>query len=220
MRVQGNLPLSEHLRPKNLGELAISERYISKMQAMLDEKVPASMLFFGAPGTGKTSAARIFCEARGTLGTLEVDGSKDNGIDYIRKVVEGFTTSYALTDGIKIVFIDDGDYLTAPAQAALRGLIERSSANSRFIMAVNDVTTIDKPIRSRLLCLHFGIPSAELPDILKKTQQRVALCLEELGWSFDRERLNQIVSDNLSDLRAMANKLELEFRYRPALCSI
>jgi len=207
-----NPPLSEYLRPKQLSELAISAKYISRLQAMLHRNNPANMLFFGSPGTGKTSAARIFCQSRGDTGVLEVDGSKDTGIDYIRNVIEAFTTACAFTPGYKIVFIDDGDYLTKQAQGALRGLIERSSATCRFIVAVNDVTTIDRAIRSRLLCLHFAAPSCEVPGILKRTQEWVAKCLTELDWSFDRERLNQIVAKNLFDLRAMANKIEFEFR--------
>jgi DNA polymerase III delta prime subunit len=181
------------------------------MQAMIDNQSPDNMLFFGSPGTGKTSAARIFLKARGDYGHLTVDGSKDNGIDYVRNVVEGFASTHPFTPGLKIVFIDDGDFLSKPGQASLRGLIERSSATCRFIVAVNDVTKIDKAIRSRLLCLHFAMPKAEGPRILKRIQDCVRERLVELGWSFDRERLDLIVAENLTDLRRMANKVEFEF---------
>jgi DNA polymerase III delta prime subunit len=195
-------------------ELAIPENLISGMQAMLDNGGPDNMLFFGPPGSGKTSAARIFIEARGDYDHHTVDGSKDNGVDYIRNVVEGFVSTYPFTPGLKILFIDDGDFLSRPSQASLRGLIERSSAGCRFIVAVNDVTKIEKPLRSRLLCLRFAVPKDEEPAILKRIQSNVGQRLTELGWSFDRERLDQIVKENLSDLRTMANKLQFEFRPR------
>jgi DNA polymerase III delta prime subunit len=206
-----NLPLSEHLRPQELNELAISEKLITGLQAMVARGSISNMLFFGSPGTGKTSAARILCRPRRGYGVLDVDGSKDNGIGYIREQIEGFVTACALDGGSKIVFIDDGDYLTVKAQAALRGLIERSSHICRFIIAVNDFRMIERPIRSRLLSLNFSASEAELPDILKRIQDRVANRLRDLGWPFDRERLNQIVADNFYDLRIMANKIELEF---------
>jgi DNA polymerase III delta prime subunit len=211
MSEDSNLPLSELIRPKRLDELALPKNIILGLQRMFDRQAPDNMLLFGSPGTGKTSTARMFLKARGEHDHLTVDGARDNGIDYIRNVVEGFVTTLPFTPGMKIVFIDDGDFLSKPSQALLRGLIEKPSASCRFIMAVNDVTKIDKALRSRLLPLHFAVPKAEATGILKRVQDRVSERLIRHGWSFDRERLNQIVSDNLGDLRGMANKIQFEF---------
>lgn len=207
--------LSELLRPKTLQDLALPERLISAMQVMLNNRRPDNMLFYGHPGSGKTSAARIFLEARGDYDRITVDGSMDNGIDYIRKVVEGFASTCSFTPGPKIVFIDDGDFLSKPGQAALRGLIEKSSASCRFIMAVNDAKKIDAAVRSRLLPLHFAVPKAEAPHILKRIQLRVRQQLAELGWPFDRDHLDLIVAENLTDLRSMSNKVQFTFKPRP-----
>jgi DNA polymerase III delta prime subunit len=208
-----DVPLSELLRPKTLQELALPEIYISQMQKMLDSGDPDNMLFYGPPGSGKTSAARIFLKTRGDYRHMTVDGSKDIGVDY--KIIESFASTHGLfvdDPGLKLIFIDNGDFITKPRQAAFRVLIENSSDICRFIVAANDVTKIDKGVRSRLLSLDFAMPKAEVPGIVERIQHCVSEKMAERGWSFNRERLNQIVLENSSDLRTMVNQLQVEFR--------
>ena len=68
-------PLSELFRPMSPEELILDDEVIRRFEAMLEHKTPVNMLFYGPPGSGKTSAARMFLEARGQLGVLRVDGS-------------------------------------------------------------------------------------------------------------------------------------------------
>jgi DNA polymerase III delta prime subunit len=206
-----NLPLSEHLRPKRLQDLALPDHIVERLQVMLDNMAPANMLFFGPPGLGKTSAARLFLEARGEFGTLTVDGSNDTGVESMRKLVEGFASHGAwITPGLKICFIDDADFLSKPAQAALRGIIERFSPWCRFILAVNDATKIDEAVRSRLAAISFRISDADGPAVLLRIQDRVAGHLTQLGHTFDRRQIDTLIANNISDLRRMANKIEFE----------
>jgi replication-associated recombination protein RarA len=81
MNRERRLPLSEILRPKTVHELTLPDKYILRLQMMIDSQDWANMLFVGGPGTGKTSAARILLQARGGYGTLTVDGSNETGVE-------------------------------------------------------------------------------------------------------------------------------------------
>jgi replication factor C small subunit len=210
METHPRLPLTELLRPRALQELTLPEGTVRRLEDMLTAADPTSMLFFGPPGMGKTSAACIFMEAPWQPLTLSVDGSKDNGVDFMRTRIQGFSRSPFFGERLRICFIDDGDYLSPPAQAAFRGIIDRSATTCRFIVAVNDVSRIDNAVRSRLLPINFAITKADAQRVLEPTQERIARRLTELGWSFNRQRLNIIVSDYLWDFRRMAKKIEFE----------
>jgi replication-associated recombination protein RarA len=213
---RSNKPLSELLRPQALQDLTLPDREIECLQRMLDKQAPMNMLFYGPPGLGKTSAARIFTKARGEFGIYEVNGSLKTGIDNVRTMIDVFCSVMALDgEGHKICFIDEADFLSLPAQGSLRGLIEAVSSSCRFIMTANDITKISGAIRSRLICISFEVNRADQPAIIARMQTRMAERLGVLGISFDTPRLNQIVANYFPDFRQIVNRLEYEFCCQP-----
>ena len=78
-----NQLISEYLRPKSLQDMMLPKRLKSRLQQMLDEKNVMNMIFHGKPGSGKTTAAEIFCNDE-NFDTLTVDGSLSNGVDVVR----------------------------------------------------------------------------------------------------------------------------------------
>jgi replication factor C small subunit len=202
--------LSETLRPLKLGDLALPNDVIERLQKMIETKRLMNMLFYGPPGVGKTSAAQIIMKALGPNGSLEIDGSRVTGVDFIRDRVEGFASAVSLYGGLKICFIDEADYLPRKAQAALRKIIEKMSVNCRFILAANDRKTLVAPLESRLQAISFKLPPSKWPEVLEKLLRHYEATLSAHGMLFDKRRLEKIVSINFPDFRAIANQIEFE----------
>jgi DNA polymerase III delta prime subunit len=144
------LLVSELLRPQQLADLTLPRRVIERLQRMVDSGTIMNLIFYGKPGLGKTSAARIIAKTIGA-DVHEINGSSLTGIDTVRNKVEGYASSVTLFNNPKICFIDEADYLSKNAQAALRHVIERSSSNCRYLFAVNDISKLIPAIQSRLI---------------------------------------------------------------------
>jgi replication factor C small subunit len=210
-----DISLSEHLRPQQLRDLTLPEQAIERLQRLLDRQAPMNLLFYGKPGLGKTSAARIFTKARDCnneeiYDSIEINGSLQTGIDSVRTIIDGFASTVSLFGRFKICFIDEADYLSSNAQASLRGVIERFSHNTRFIMTVNDLNKISAALQSRMICIPFDINASNRTATIARMTNRYAERLGELDVSFDRVRLNQIVSNYFPDFRQIASRLEFE----------
>jgi DNA polymerase III delta prime subunit len=203
--------VSELLRPQRLGDLTLPQRVIDRLQRMIDEGSIMNMLFYGKAGLGKTSAARVFINALGPRDSMEINGSSATGIDFVRDKVERFATSVAMFGGQKICFIDEADYVSKNAQAALRYVIEKMSINCRFLFAVNDVSKLLPAIRSRLLEICFDIAPADRHDVQRRLIERYGTKLAEYRIPYDKDRLREIVGIYYPDLRSIANHLEFDF---------
>jgi DNA polymerase III delta prime subunit len=141
----------------------------------------------------------------------EIDGSLATGIDFVRTDITRFGSSVAMFDGLKICFIDEADYISKKAQAALRKPIEKYSSNARFIFAVNDKSKLLPAITSRLMPICFDIDSSNRSEVIGRLRERCKSKLSELSVQYDEKRLNEIVGIYYPDFRAIANHLEFEF---------
>jgi replication factor C subunit 3/5 len=209
--MSGLKPLfSELLRPLQLGDLTLPQRDIDRLQRMLDEGTIMNMLFYGSPGLGKTSAANILIK-NGNFSKMEINGSSETGIDFVRTKIEGFAYSGSVMLRPKICFIDEADYLSKNAQAALRRVIEKSSRNCRFLLSANDIDKMVPAIRSRLKEICFDVGFADRVQVQARLIERYKAKLVELGVKHDDKRLIEIIGIYYPDLRAIANQIEFEF---------
>ena len=202
--------VSELLRPQQLGDLTLPQNVINRLQRMVVSGTIMNMIFYGKAGLGKTSAARVLAKSI-DADLYELNGSSTTGVDTIRHQVEGFASSVSLRNKPKICFIDEADYLSNNAQAALRVTIERFSKNCRFLCAVNNISKLMPAIQSRLMAICFDIVPADRAEVQANLMARYERKLSEFGIHFDKERLNEIVGIFYPDLRSIANHIEFEF---------
>ena len=104
-------------------------------------------IFAGSAGTGKTTLAKLIVKNI-QCDYLYINASDENGIDIIRDKVKGFASTSTFQP-LKVVILDEADFLTQPAQAALRNLIEEYSITTRFVLTCNYIERLIEPLQSR-----------------------------------------------------------------------
>jgi replication-associated recombination protein RarA len=201
--------MSETLRPKKFNELVLDKQFQDKLQKMYDSRNVMNMIFYGKPGSGKTSAARIFADSE-DYDCLPINGSLDTKIDVVRTRIINFASTMSLYSHHKICFIDEADYLSKSAQASLRGVIEDTSRNCRYIFTANDMSKIHPALCSRLLPICFDMTAMQIEDELKLYKERVIAFMREQSITVDEVRINRVIEMNFPDFRTIANKLEFE----------
>ena len=165
------------------------------------------MLFYGNPALGKRRPRASL--SRGWKRTpIEINGSLDTGIDVIRDLIP-FASSCSLFGKPKVCFVDECEYLSLNAQAALRGPIEKYY-NVSFLMTANDIQKLQPALKSRCMPICFDFSKKDEPEVIARLCGRYEERLKELGFVVDTTRLGEIVHVCFPDLRAIANRLEFE----------
>lgn len=175
-----------------------------QIEKWVSEKSIPHLLLSGVPGVGKTTLAKVLINLIGVnpLDLLEINASRNNSVDDVRDRITNFVQMIPFGD-FKVVLLDEADYLSPAAQAALRGLIVDYQGHARFIFTCNYPNRIIPPLHSRFQSLHV-----DKVDINEFTA-RVAFILLTENVAFDLDTLDTFVKATYPDLRKCINNCEL-----------
>ena len=191
----------ERYRPTVLKDYVGNENIKKSIQQYLDQNDIQNFIFYGPAGCGKTTLAKLI------IGNLDCDyiyinASDERGIETIRDKVQGFASTASFKP-LKVIILDEADFLTIQAQASLRNIIETFSRTTRFILTCNYVERIIDPLQSRCQVLKIVPPSKT--DVAK----HVAGILEKENAEYDINDLKSVVNQFYPDLRKVLNTLQL-----------
>ena len=200
---------SERLRPRHFQELLLPDSITSKLNLMCEGSEVMNMIFYGPPGSGKTSCAVIYAKSE-NFSLYKMNAADSNSNEVVKKHIKPFSTSTSFYGNKKLVLIDEADKLSASAQAALRGIIDGSVNNCRFILTTNKLSQIESPLKSRCMPLNFALSYKEINLMIAKLANTIMSRLQEIDCKLDKSRIFEIVAMNFPDYRSIANDIEFE----------
>ncbi len=191
----------EKYRPDTLENYVGNEDVKSIIDSYLAQNDINHFLFYGPAGTGKTTLAKIIVNNL-DCDHIYINASDERGVDTIRDKVQGFASAASFRP-LKVVILDEADFLTINAQASLRNIIETFSRSTRFILTCNYVERIILPLQSRCKVLKLVPPSKT--DVAK----HVANILTQENVTFELSDLKTTVNRFYPDLRNILNTCQI-----------
>ncbi len=190
----------EKYRPSSLDTYIGNDHLKSKVSIYLESGDLPHLLLFGRAGTGKTTLAKLLIKNI-ECDYLYINASDENNVDTVRTKVKNFASTIGFKD-LKIIILDECDYITPNAQAALRNLMETFSKHCRFILTCNYVERIIDPIQSR--CQLFQI----IPPSKKEVAQKLHNILIDENVNSELEDIKILVDSGYPDIRRVINSAQ------------
>ena len=191
----------EKYRPTTLEGYVGNEVIKNKIEDYLKQGSIQNLLLHGVAGTGKTTLAKLLVKNI-DCDYLYINASDERGIDTIREKIQPFALSMGFND-VKIVILDEADYLTPQAQATLRHTIETCSATTRFILTCNYLERIISPLQSR--CQTFEITPPSKTEVIEHISNITA---EEKLFDVEIDDVQKVVNTHYPDIRKIINTIQ------------
>jgi len=206
----GTIPWVEKYRPTSFDDIVLDETNQRILKNIIETDTFPNLLLYGPPGTGKTTTvinlinayqSRYNQSSKGL--TIHLNASDERGIDVIRSQISLFVNSQSLfTKGLKVVVLDEVDYMTKNAQQALKYLLQEFTTNVRFCLICNYISRIDESLRNEFLQLRFNqLPPERIVPFLQEINNSEALGLSHA-------QLAAIQCLFKSDIRSMINYMQ------------
>ena len=190
----------EKYRPSNLDTYIGNDQLKSKGKVYLESGDLPHLLLYGKAGTGKTTLAKLLVNNI-ECDYLYINASDENNVDTVRTKVKSFASTMGFKD-YKIIILDECDYITPNAQAALRNLMETFSKHCRFILTCNFVERIIDPIQSR--CQSFQV----IPPDRKQVAIHISNILTSENVESEVSDIALLVNSGYPDIRRVINSAQ------------
>ena len=190
----------EKYRPKDLSTYIGNEHLKSKVRVYLESEDVPHLLLFGKAGTGKTTLAKIITKNI-DCDYMYINASDENKVDDVRNKIKTFASSVGFKS-LKVIILDECDYLTPNAQAALRNLMETFSKHCRFILTCNYVERIIDPIQSR--CQSYKVVPPKRVDVAR----HLVHILKQESVEYELDDIRLVTDASYPDIRRVINSAQ------------
>ena len=190
--------LSNKLRPKTLNEFIGQKHIIGKEKALyklIEKKEIPHLFFYGKPGTGKTTLAKIIAKHINT--DYYYFNATTIKIEDLRKVFDRYKNALIKP----LIFIDEVHRLSKNQQEVLLPIMENYSAIIIGASTENPFFTLTNAIRSRSFLYEF------LPLTKEDLSQVIETALENSEITLSKEAREYLILSSSGDARAMLNLL-------------
>ena len=190
----------EKYRPNKLKNYIGNEHLKSKVERYINDQDIPHLLLYGRAGTGKTTLAKLIIK-NVECDYLYINASDENSVDAVRFKIRAFASTVGFQD-MKVVILDECDYLTPNAQAALRNVMETFSKHCRFILTCNYVERVIDPIQSR--CQSYKIIPPKKSDVARHMVN--ILKIEKV--KYDLDDVATLITAGYPDIRRVLNSIQ------------
>ncbi|KAK5125533.1 hypothetical protein LTR85_000644 [Meristemomyces frigidus] len=219
VEAEDTLPWVEKYRPASLADVSGHQDILATINKFVDTNRLPHLLLYGPPGTGKTStvlalARKIYGNKNMRQMVLELNASDDRGIDVVREQIKTFSSTKQIfagsfdknqsetIAGYKLIILDEADAMTSTAQMALRRIMEKYTANTRFCIIANYTHKLSPALLSR--CTRFRFSPLKEADI----RQLVDKVIDEEGVNIAPDAVDSLVTLSKGDMRRALNVLQ------------
>lgn len=193
--------------PQSLDDVIIPNRIRTK----IGNGAKQHQLYYGTPGTGKTSTAIAMAKGLG-LPYLYINSSEETSVDIIREKISKFCSTMSIMDGdkltMKVVILDEVDGVSEQFNKALKATMERFETTSIFIATTNHINKIPDAVLSRFEAISYDFTEEEEREMLRGYITRIYEIAKNEGMTFDKPALLEFVKRKFPDMRSMLNSLQ------------